>query len=109
MANRNAKATPGCSSRALWVAQRWRKIVVLNTATCVTSVETTRADKNDHSTDGHFTAQKQVRPFLSAVAALELAHEAGQRLHAFFRERVVNRCADSSDRAVPLQAVHPGL
>src|SRR5688572_3075144 len=93
-------ATTGCSSRALCVAVRWRKIVVLNTATCVT-----RADAIRHQASCRSTRQ----PTTSPVALFEVLHESGERVDARFRERVVDRRADAADGSVPLEPIQPGL
>src|SRR5262245_12256070 len=90
------KATTGCSSSALCVALRWRKIVVLKTATCVTRAEVSRHQASCRSTR---------QPITSPVAPFELLHELGQRIDARLREGVIDRCPDTADGSMSLQPV----
>src|SRR5688572_27673825 len=97
---RKTNATTGCSSSALCVALRWRKIVVLKTATCVT-----RADANRHQASCRSTRQ----PITSPVAPFEVLHETGERVDARFGERVVDGRAHAADRSVSLESVQACL
>src|SRR5688572_22483428 len=84
---------------ALCVALRWRKIVVLKTATCVT-----RADANRH----HASCRSTRQPTTSLVTPFELLHEIREYGNPLFGECIVDGRAYPTHRPMPLEAVEPG-
>src|SRR5688572_33120347 len=83
---------------ALCVALRWRKIVVLKTATCVT-----RADANRH----HVSCRSTRQPTTSPVTPFELLHEIREYGNPLFGECIVDGRANAAHGPVPLEAVEP--
>src|SRR5688572_3351051 len=81
---------------ALCVALRWRKMVVLKTATCVTI-----ADVNTHQASCRSTRQ----PTTSSVAPFEVLHESCERVDPRFGEGIIDGCPDAADGSMPFEPV----
>src|SRR5688572_20634143 len=85
---------------ALCVALRWRKMVVLNTATCVTIADVSRHQASCRSTR---------QPTTSSVARFEVLHESCEPVDPLFGEGIVDGCPDAADRSMPFEPVESGL
>src|SRR5687768_3901510 len=73
-------------------------MVVLKTATCVTTAEVNRHQASCRSTR---------QPTTSSATPFEFLHEIDERVDACFRKGIVDRGANATDGSMSLQAIEP--